>query len=161
MFESMIPGFFNVVYYYLVEQGKTVYIYCKPSEEARVPPNYLGSDGSIVLNISPQAVTNLQVDTEGVSFTARFNGNPFKVYLLLTDVLAITTKEYDMSFPYPFAIPVANIQEQTNQPVQSAAPAVVTTAFEVVKPEFPQPEDKPIIVKKEKPKFTVIQGGKS
>ena len=160
MFDSMIPGFFNTVYDYLVGEGKTVYIYCTPSEEARVPPNYVGSDGSIVLNISPQAVSNLHVDAESVSFTARFNGNTFKVYLALTDVLVITTKEHDINFPFPFAIPIANLAPRQDTG-ENAAPSVVTGPVAVTKPQAPQPEDKPIIVKKDRPKFTVIQGGRS
>lgn len=49
--------------------------------------------GKIVLNINPQAITNLLISNDHVEFSARFSGTPMLVYIPMAAVLAIYAKE--------------------------------------------------------------------
>jgi stringent starvation protein B len=68
--------------------------------ETSVPQEFI-QDGKIVLNISRTAVTNLFIDNEKVSFSARFAGISSDIYLPIGSVTAIYAKEngYGMIFP--------------------------------------------------------------
>ncbi len=65
-----------------------------------VPQEFI-QDGKIVLNISPAAVTNLLIDNDSVSFSARFAGVSTSIYLPVGAVTAIYAKEngHGMIFP--------------------------------------------------------------
>jgi stringent starvation protein B len=57
-----------------------------------VPEDYV-TNGQIILNISPAAVSNLLVDLEAISFKARFGGVPMQVYVPIVAIMAIYSKE--------------------------------------------------------------------
>lgn len=61
-------------------------------EDVRVPSEYV-SGGKIVLNISPSAVRDLVLGDDAISFSARFGGRPFSVYVPVSQVLAIYARE--------------------------------------------------------------------
>lgn len=58
----------------------------------QVPFDYV-SDDQIVLNISPNAVRDFNIDNEGLFFNARFGGVPTDIYVPTQAVLAIYTRE--------------------------------------------------------------------
>ena len=62
------------------------------SESVQVPVEYV-NDGKIVLNVSPTAVRDLEIGADAVSFSGRFSGRPFPVYLPMANVLAVYAKE--------------------------------------------------------------------
>ncbi len=57
-----------------------------------VPEDYV-TNGQIILNISPSAVSELLVDLEAISFKARFGGVPMQVYVPIVAIMAIYSKE--------------------------------------------------------------------
>jgi len=57
-----------------------------------VPEDYV-TNGQIILNISPAAVSELLVDLEAISFKARFGGVPMQVYVPIVAIMAIYSKE--------------------------------------------------------------------
>ena len=57
-----------------------------------LPLSY-AQNGVIVLNISPSAVRNLNIDNEGISFSARFGGVPHDVYVPMIAVTTIYPRE--------------------------------------------------------------------
>lgn len=61
-------------------------------EHVQVPEEYV-NDGQIVLNIIPSSVRNLIMDNEGVSFDARFNGQPHSLYAPIGAITAIYARE--------------------------------------------------------------------
>lgn len=61
-------------------------------DEIRVPSEYV-SGGKIVLNISPSAVRDLVLGDDAISFSARFGGRPYSVYVPVPQVLAIYARE--------------------------------------------------------------------
>ena len=68
--------------------------------EVEVPTEFV-EDGQIVLNISPQAVGDLEMGNEYISFSARFRGTSQSVLVPVDAVLAVFDREsrQGMSFP--------------------------------------------------------------
>ena len=62
------------------------------SPGVKVPMEFV-SDGQIILNTAPQAVGNLELGNEAVSFSARFSGRPHTVIVPMYAVLAIYARE--------------------------------------------------------------------
>lgn len=58
----------------------------------QVPQQHV-QDGQIVLNIAPQAVVGLHMDNDALSFSARFGGSPFQVYVPMAAVVSIQARE--------------------------------------------------------------------
>jgi stringent starvation protein B len=58
----------------------------------RVPEDYV-TNGQIILNICPGAVTDLFIDEGAVGFKARFGGVPMDVYVPIVAIMAIYAKE--------------------------------------------------------------------
>lgn len=56
-------------------------------------PDQFTRDEQLVLNISYSAVQQLVIDTDGVSFNARFGGVPMNVFIPLAATLAIYARE--------------------------------------------------------------------
>ena len=61
-------------------------------ENVSVPLQYV-NDGQIVLNVSPSACMNFHMSPEGVSFQARFGGQPHYIDMPCNAVLAIYARE--------------------------------------------------------------------
>ncbi len=62
-------------------------------------------DGRVVLNIAERAVVRLQIDNEGVSFTARFGGVSYPVQVPTTAILAVYARETGQGMALPDDIP--------------------------------------------------------
>ncbi|HCK76933.1 MAG TPA: ClpXP protease specificity-enhancing factor [Gammaproteobacteria bacterium] len=85
-----------------------------------VPEEFI-EDGQIVLNISPQAVDDLEMGNEFISFSARFRGAPRSVLVPVDAVLAVFDRESRQGMQFPPA----------------------TEGEEGEAPERPQPRKKP------------------
>jgi stringent starvation protein B len=57
-----------------------------------VPEDYV-TNGQIILNISPSAVSMLSIELDSISFSARFGGVPMQVYVPTVAIMAIYSKE--------------------------------------------------------------------
>jgi stringent starvation protein B len=66
----------------------------------KVPDEFI-EDGQIILNVSPQAVSHLEMGNELISFSARFRGLARSVEVPVDAVLAVFDREtrQGMSFP--------------------------------------------------------------
>lgn len=73
--------------------------------DTQVPLQYV-QDGRIVLNISPQAVSNFLVDNNAIQFDARFSGQPFALYIPIEAVMAIYAKENGEGMFFEVELPV-------------------------------------------------------
>lgn len=62
------------------------------SEGVEVPRQYV-ENGKIVLNIAPHAIQALGIANDAVTFSARFQGTPWDIYVPMEAVLAIYAKE--------------------------------------------------------------------
>jgi len=78
---------------WILDNGCTPHIVVNAMMESVLVPEEYVNDGQIVLNITPSSVRNLLMDHEGVSFDARFNGQPQSLYAPTQAITAIYAKE--------------------------------------------------------------------
>ena len=87
------PYFLRAFYDWITDNGLTAHLVIDANyQEVTVPQAYV-ENGKIVLNASMSAVQNLLLDDEYVSFSARFAGKPFNVYLPIFSILGIYAAE--------------------------------------------------------------------
>ena len=82
-------------------------------------------NGQIVLNIAPHAISNLLMDNEAVSFSARFSGVVQSIYVPVEAIRAIYASENGegMVFPEPESSNEEDSEEPTKSPkVDKKAP---------------------------------------
>ncbi|MDM8566206.1 ClpXP protease specificity-enhancing factor [Candidatus Halobeggiatoa sp. HSG11] len=90
---SIQPYLLRAFYDWIVDNSLTPHMLVNAEhKDVAVPQQYI-ENGQIILNVSPTAVQNLLLDNEWVSFSARFSGQPFSVYVPITAVLGIYAKE--------------------------------------------------------------------
>lgn len=87
------PYLLRAFYEWIVDNGLTPHVLVDATYENVVVPRQYVKNGSIVLNISPGAVHALHMDNDAVSFSARFNGASFSVYLPMPALKAIYARE--------------------------------------------------------------------
>lgn len=90
---SMRPYLLRALYDWIVDNGFTPYILVNADYEGVEVPNEYIENGQIILNISPRSVQGLTLDNDWVSFTARFSGRPFSVFVPTAAVLAVYARE--------------------------------------------------------------------
>ena len=100
--------------------GFTPYLAVQADQSVQVPREFV-KDGEIVLNISPDATSGLQIGNEWVEFKARFNGVARDIVVPIDHVLAIYAREngQGMAFPAPAAQSDATsptVTSETEQP---------------------------------------------
>ncbi len=78
---------------WIVDNACTPYLSVNAlAEGVDVPQSYV-SEGQIVLNIAPRAVTNFAISDQGISFSGRFGGVPTDVYVPVHAVMGIYAQE--------------------------------------------------------------------
>ncbi len=87
------PYLLRAFYEWIVDNDLTPYIVVNAlSPNVEVPQEFV-KDGQIVLNISPGACVNFMLDIEGISFQARFGGQPRRLSMPCDAVMAIYARE--------------------------------------------------------------------
>ena len=105
-----------------------------------VPQSYV-TDGQIVLNIAPRAVSNFNLNLESLSFSTRFGGVPIDIHVPVFAVVGIYSHENGQGMVFE--------HEEPDQPPPPKGPKVVKT-----KKSSAEPVDSG---KKAKPSLRVIK----
>jgi stringent starvation protein B len=87
------PYLLRAFYDWLLDNELTPHLLVNAEVPHTMVPRQYVKDGQIVLSIAPQAVVGLQMDNEAVSFSARFGGSPFQVYIPMAAIVAIQARE--------------------------------------------------------------------
>lgn len=97
---STRPYLIRAIYEWCTDNGFTPYLAVRVDKTVQVPREYV-NDGEIVLNVSYDATSGLQMGNEFVEFKARFGGKPREIMVPVERVLAIYAREsgQGMSFP--------------------------------------------------------------
>ncbi len=74
---STKPYLLRALYEWCTDNGYTPHIAVRVDKSTRVPRQFV-RDGEIVLNISFEATSQLQMGNEWIEFTARFSGKAHK-----------------------------------------------------------------------------------
>ncbi len=90
---ALRPYLIRAIYEWIVDNDLTPYILVDADRDDLVIPRQYVQDGRIVLNLRPEAVVNLLMGNEELSFQARFSGAPMQVSIPINAVLAIYAKE--------------------------------------------------------------------
>jgi stringent starvation protein B len=89
---STKPYLIRAIYDWCTDNGYTPYLSVQVDANTRVPMAYV-KDGGIVLNISMDAVQNLQLGNEEISCGGRFGGVAHKITVPIPTVVGIFAKE--------------------------------------------------------------------
>jgi stringent starvation protein B len=100
---STKPYLIRALYQWCIDNALTPYVAVFVDHSVDVPQEYV-SQGEIVLNISPSACQAIVIDNESIQFKARFNGVPKEIYLPLTHIMAIYSRENNQGMSFPVNI---------------------------------------------------------
>lgn len=89
---STRPYLIRAIYEWCVDSGLTPYLAVRVDEHTEVPHAHV-KDGEIVLNLSAEAVRNLQMGNEMITCTGRFGGVPFDLMVPVVATIGIFAKE--------------------------------------------------------------------
>jgi stringent starvation protein B len=135
---STRPYLIRAIYEWCTDNGFTPFIAVLVDETVRVPMEYV-KDGEIVLNISFDATSALNMGNEYIEFKGRFGGVARDIFVPVERVVAIYAREngQGMAFPMlasPAATPQAPVTD--NKPA-GLAPVAATPAPD--QPDAPRP----------------------
>ena len=83
----------RALYEWIVDNGCTPYVLVDASLAGVIVPEQYVKDDQIVLNISPDAVVDLDIGNQAVSFNGRFGGVAEDVYVPVNAVVGIYARE--------------------------------------------------------------------
>ena len=89
---STRPYLIRALYEWCTDNGLTPYVAVHVDDSVQVPREYV-KDGEIVLNISFDATSALQLGNEFIEFKARFGGKPREILVPVGRVIAIYARE--------------------------------------------------------------------
>ncbi len=90
---SKRPYFIRAMHDWITDNKYTPYILIDASVSGVIVPNEYIQDGKITLNISYSALSNLKLETESITFDARFDGKSINVFIPCDAVLNIYAQE--------------------------------------------------------------------
>src|SRR5690554_7707390 len=83
---SQKPYLIRAIHEWLLDNQCTPYVLVNTRHEGVQVPLDFVKDNRIVLNIAPDAIRNLQMDNEWISFSARFAGKAMDVFIPISSV---------------------------------------------------------------------------
>ena len=89
---STRPYLIRAIYEWCVDGGFTPYLAVRVNDQTEVPPAYV-KNGEIVLNLSQGAVRNLELGNEFITFSGRFGGASFDLFIPVNAVIGIFARE--------------------------------------------------------------------
>jgi stringent starvation protein B len=115
----------------------------KVDGSVQVPREFV-QGGEIVLNISFDATSSLQLGNEFIEFKARFGGKPCDIMVPIHRVMAIYAREngQGMSFPVtdsPMGATVVGMDKLHKVPDAASSVSASSSASDADKPEQPPP----------------------
>ena len=147
---STKPYLLRALYEWCTDNGYTPHIAVRVDNQTRVPRQFV-RDNEIVLNISFDATSQLQMGNEWIEFSARFSGKSHKIEVPIANILAIYAREngQGMAFPVESAGGEAQDSGADAEPADEtdvpAAPRAVETSSAAAKADSvtdgPQPDD--------------------
>lgn len=121
---STKPYFIRAMYEWCLDNGFTPHLVVAVNDRTRVPQGYV-KDGEIVLNINYSATKDMLIGNEAVTFSARFGGAPFNLYIPIEAVRGIFAREngQGMFFEPEDAVQSALENEPEGPPDQPEPPS--------------------------------------
>ena len=95
------PYLLNAFYHWILDNELTPYIVVHADLSGVQVPAQVVTDGQVVLNIAPSAVQSFLMNGDSVSFSARFGGVPYEIYIPIYAISAIYAKENGAGTMFP------------------------------------------------------------
>ena len=91
---SLKPYLIRSIYEWIIDNQFTPHLLvdAEKSDHAVLPLNFV-KNGQIVLNMRPEAIDDLMLGNEEIQFNARFSGEPMRVIVPVSSVLALYAQE--------------------------------------------------------------------
>ena len=121
---STRPYLIRALYEWCTDNGFTPYVAVSVDDTVRVPREYV-KDNEIVLNISFDAASSLQLGNEFIEFKARFAGTAREIMVPISHVIAIYARENGQGMAFPMVTPMtaSSTGSATGIEAAPAAPA--------------------------------------
>jgi stringent starvation protein B len=128
---STRPYLIRALYEWCTDNGYTPFIAVRVDDTVRVPHEYV-KDGEIVLNVSFDATSALQIGNEFIEFKGRFGGVARDILVPVHRVLAIYAREngQGMAFPVTAVEAVSPKSSPSIEPKLGTFASVVETVTE-------------------------------
>ena len=150
--KSTRPYLVRALHDWCTDNGFTPYVAVHVDASVQVPMEYV-KNNEIVLNVSFEATSGMQLGNEAIEFKARFGGVTREIVVPMDHVVAIYAREngQGMAFPMPTAggaeaapevAPARGLRLATTEPPVSSAPVQLAEAAAPTTPH-PQPEPDP------------------
>ncbi|MBS0508810.1 MAG: ClpXP protease specificity-enhancing factor [Proteobacteria bacterium] len=97
---STRPYLIRALYEWCTDNGYTPYLVVRVNDSVQVPREYV-NNGEIVLNVSYDATSGLQIGNDFVEFKARFGGKPRDILIPVRRVIAIYARENGQGMAFP------------------------------------------------------------
>jgi len=140
---STKPYLIRAIYEWCTDNGFTPYVAVFVDANTSVPREFV-KNNEIVLNVSFDATSGLDIGNEWINFSARFSGVSRKISVPVENVLAIYAREngQGMAFPVERSIPEtqAATERENNPPPKLAS---VDAEAPAAAQETDTPEDDP------------------
>jgi len=117
----LVKGLFD----WIVDNDLTPHLVVAADVPGTNVPQAFVKEGQITLNVSPSAVRDLFIDTQAVSFSARFGGVPMQVYVPTAAILAIFARENGQGMGFGMEPGAEQLQQSIEQALASSASASV------------------------------------
>src|SRR5450830_275714 len=101
---STRPYLIRALYEWCTDNGFTPYLAVAVDDSVRVPREYV-KDGQIVLNLSLDATSSLQLGNDFIEFKARFGGTAREIVVPVHQVSAIYARENGQGMAFPLSTP--------------------------------------------------------
>lgn len=150
---SQQPYLLRALHEWCVDAGYTPHLSLRVDAYAQVPPGY-ARDGEIVLNVHPDAVQDLEIGNDWVSFSARFGGVARRVEAPIVNVLAIFARETGEGMSF---MPPPEADATASDASSSGAEDASTVAPSGPGVEAPAPKGKPTDKPKGKPTLRLVK----
>ena len=99
--KTPLQPYLLIAYYeWMVDNGWTPQVLVDCSHPEVDVPQQFANDGKIILNIAPEAVANLELNHDYLSFSARFSGKSLNIYIPMNSIVAIYARENDQGIMF-------------------------------------------------------------
>ncbi|MCS4510170.1 ClpXP protease specificity-enhancing factor [Xylophilus ampelinus] len=127
---STRPYLIRALYEWCTDNGFTPYVAVRVDEAVQVPREYV-KNGEIVLNISYDATSSLQLGNDFIEFKARFAGTSRDIMVPISRVMAIYARENGQGMAFPIGVPEAGgLAQAAPEALDTGSPPAVSPGGE-------------------------------
>ncbi|QXL85485.1 ClpXP protease specificity-enhancing factor [Comamonas sp. NLF-1-9] len=139
---STRPYLIRALHEWCSDNGLTPYVVVQVDDSVHVPQEYV-SRGEIVLNISDEATSALQISNDFIVFKARFGGKPRDISVPIGRVSAIYARENGQGMAFPVqdgAAGLSAVPPEGAGPQEGREPAPALQSVKAPAPADSRPE---------------------